>query len=68
MTAIGVLIVHGSDDEVVPAEYSLRAAQVYGTSAELVVLGGMKHGFRNSLPQHYRRSIDLALEFIASRL
>lgn len=63
-----VLIVHGSDDEVVSPAYSLRAAQIYGTSAELVVLGGMKHGFRNSLPQHYRRSIDLALEFIGKHL
>ena len=63
-----VLIIHGSDDEVAPAEYSLRAAQVYGPAAELVVLGGMPHGFRNALPQHYRRAIELTLEFIEKHL
>lgn len=63
-----VLIIHGSDDEVVSPEYSVRAVQVYGLSASLVVLGGMKHGFRNSLPEHYRRAIDLALEFIRGHL
>lgn len=60
-----VLIVHGSDDEAVSPEYSVRAAQVYGAKAELVVLGGMRHGFRNALPEHYRRAIGLAIDFIA---
>ena len=63
-----VLIVHGSDDEVVPAEYSLRAACVYGKAAELGILGGMPHGFRNSLPEHYHRAISLALDFISAHL
>ena len=63
-----VLIVHGSDDDIVPPECSVRAACVYGAKAELVVLGGMRHGFRNSLPQHYHRSIDLATGFIAAHL
>ncbi|MBQ9043381.1 MAG: alpha/beta fold hydrolase [Eggerthellaceae bacterium] len=63
-----VLIIHGSDDEIVPPAYSVRAAQVYGTKAELVVLGGMRHGFRNSLPQHYHRAIDLAVEFVEHHL
>ena len=63
-----VLIVHGSDDEVVPVSYSVRATQIYGTKAELVVLGGMRHGFRNSLPEHYHRAIELALAFIAAHL
>lgn len=62
-----VLIIHGSDDEIVPTECSLRAARIYGPSAELVVLDGMGHGFRNLLPQHYRRAIGLALDFIADR-
>ena len=43
------------------------AAQVYGTKAELVVLGGMRHGFRNSLPQHYHRAIDLAVSFCVGK-
>ena len=63
-----VLIVHGSDDEIVPPEYSLRAARVYGASAELVVLGGMRHGFRNSLPEHFRRATSLAIDFIIDHL
>ena len=62
-----VLIIHGSDDEIVPRAYSERAAQVYGTKAELVVLGGMRHGFRNSLPQHYHRLIDLAVSFCVEK-
>lgn len=62
-----VLIIHGSDDEIVPPAYSVRAAQVYGTKAELVVLGGMRHGFRNSLPQHYHRAIDLAVSFCVEK-
>ena len=63
-----VLIVHGSDDEIVPPEYSVRAARVYGSKSELVILGGMRHGFRNSLPAHYHRAIDLATDFIAAHL
>ena len=63
-----VLIIHGSDDEIVPAEYSLRAARVYGAAAEAIVLGGMGHGFRNALPEHYRRAMDCTLDFITSRL
>lgn len=63
-----VLIVHGSDDDVAPAEYSLRATRVYGPAAEMVVLGGMPHGFRNASPQHCRRAIDLALDFIVRRI
>ena len=63
-----VLIVHGSDDEVVPPEYSVRAARIYGARSELVILGGMRHGFRNSLPEHYHRAINLATDFIAAHL
>ena len=62
-----VLIIHGSDDEIVPPEYSVRAARIYGSRSELVVLGGMRHGFRNSLPEHYYRAIELAVGFIAAR-
>ena len=63
-----VLIIHGADDEIVPAEYSLRAAKVYGASSQVIMLGGMGHGFRNALPEHYRRAMDCTLDFITSRL
>ncbi|WP_350454960.1 alpha/beta hydrolase family protein [Slackia heliotrinireducens] len=63
-----VLIVHGSDDPVVPVEYSLRAAKVYGEAAELVVLGGMGHGFKQASAKHRRRAMDLALRFVVGHL
>lgn len=39
-----VLIVHGSDDSIVPISYSERAVEVY-PSAELIVMDGARHGF-----------------------
>ena len=39
-----VLIVHGSDDSIVPISYSERAVEVY-PSAELIVMDGAGHGF-----------------------
>lgn len=39
-----VLIIHGSNDSIVPISYSERAVDTY-TSAELVVLDGAGHGF-----------------------
>ena len=40
-----VLIVHGDADEIVPLSYSQRAVSCYA-DAELVVLPGQGHGFR----------------------
>ena len=39
-----VLIVHGSNDSIVPISYSERAVEVY-PSAELIVMDGAGHGF-----------------------
>ena len=40
-----VLIMHGSDDEVVPISYSERAAKIF-PHAELITYNGEGHGFR----------------------
>lgn len=42
-----VLIVHGSDDSIVPLSYSKRAAEIY-PSAELIVMDGAGHGFHGA--------------------
>lgn len=39
-----VLIIHGSDDSIVPLAYSERAVKTY-SSAELMVIDGAGHGF-----------------------
>lgn len=43
-----ILIIHGSDDQIVPLSYSQTAMDVY-TNAELEVIPGAGHGFQGDL-------------------
>lgn len=57
-----VLIVHGDADEIVPLEYSQRALDCYD-DAQLVVLPGQGHGFREGGNPEAAR---ITLEFLAN--
>lgn len=59
-----VLIVHGSDDQVVPLSYSQRAAGVY-PSAQLDVIDGAGHGFVGA---EREECAHLALDFLRNEL
>lgn len=61
-----VLIIHGSNDSIVPISYSERAVDTY-TSAELVVLDGAGHGFYGADRDEAAENIlDFVLENIAA--
>ena len=56
-----VLILHGDRDEIVPPDYSRRAAAVY-RAAELVILPGQGHGFMGAArAEAMRREADFLL-------
>lgn len=55
-----VLLLHGTEDEVVPISYSEKAVQTY-PKAELVSLPGEKHGFS---PEGSKLAMKKALEFM----
>lgn len=59
-----VLIVHGTDDQVVPLEYSRRAVGTY-PSARLEVIDGAGHGFRGETREH---AAHLVLDFFKAEL
>lgn len=59
-----VLIVHGSDDAVVPVAYSRRAAKVF-PAARLEVIEGAGHGFRGEVRE---QSARLVLDFLTAQL
>ena len=59
-----VLIVHGSDDEIVPIAYSRRAAKVF-PQTRLEVIEGAGHSFRGAALE---RSAQLVLDFLTSQL
>lgn len=59
-----VLILHGDADEVVPVEYSERAAETY-PSAELYVLEGAVHGFRGEYAQ---TALDYVTEYLENHV
>ena len=59
-----VLIVHGSDDAVVPIAYSRRAVQTFPT-ARLEVIDGAGHGFRGEARE---QSAHLVLDFLTAQL
>ena len=55
-----VLLIHGSSDNLVPIDYSRRAAEVY-ESAELITLEGSGHGFYGS---SLEEAAQAATEFV----
>ncbi|MBR1828864.1 MAG: alpha/beta fold hydrolase [Atopobiaceae bacterium] len=59
-----VLIVHGSEDSIVPIAYSKRAAKVL-PQAHLEVIEGANHGFRG---EALDRSAHLVLDFLTKQL
>ena len=59
-----VLIVHGTDDKVVPLRYSERAATTY-PHARLEVIDGAGHGFRGEARAH---AAQLVLDFFKQEL
>ncbi len=63
-----LLLIHGTEDRLVPAEHSLRVHQrraALGLPTRLELFDGMRHGWLNdaSLPQS-ERAISLVLEFL----
>lgn len=63
-----VLIVHGALDEIVPVEYSRRAARAFPGSCTLEVIDGLGHGFRAYPPAMHERALRLAIEFFKAHL
>ena len=60
-----VLIVHGDADRIVPLSYSERAVECY-ENAQLVVLGGQGHGFREGgNPEAARITLDFLRTVLA---
>ena len=62
-----VLIVHGALDDIVPVEYSRRAARTFGGSCRLEVIDGLGHGFRTCPPDVCERAFAMAADFFAAR-
>ena len=58
------LLIHGTADNIVPIEYSRRAAEVF-PSAELVEIEGAGHGFDRADEE---RAIQLSLEFVKENI
>lgn len=58
------LLIHGTADQLVPIEYSRRAAEVF-PSAELVEIEGAGHGFFGADEE---RAIHLALDFVKASI
>lgn len=63
-----VLIVHGAQDSIVPAEYSFRAARTFPGNCKLEIIEELGHGFRSSPPALYEQAINLVIEFFATHL
>lgn len=59
-----VLIVHGTDDHIVPYEWSEKAVQVY-SHAELIAVEGSDHGFYDEDEVH---AVHCAAEFMKDNL
>lgn len=55
-----VLLIHGTDDQLVPIDYSRRAVEAF-PSAELVEIEGAGHGFSGADEE---RAIRLSLDFV----
>lgn len=58
-----VLIIHGSEDKVVPVEYSLRADEIY-TNSELKIFHGEGHGFSH---ENDEKVAKILADFIKKR-
>ena len=59
-----VLIIHGTDDPVVPLSYSERAAETY-ENAELKIIKGAGHGFYWGEP--FVLSMEYTISFLKDR-
>lgn len=57
-----VLMIHGTNDAIVPLSYSKRAEKIYN-SAKLIELKGQRHGFTGN---GRKKAVDLTVEFLSS--
>lgn len=60
-----VLLIHGSDDELVPVDSSREILEALGGEKKLVVIDGADHRF--SAGEHLRRLVDLTVGWIEQR-
>lgn len=62
-----VLIIHGTNDSIVPIGYSQKAAEIY-SSAEFVQLRGQGHGFTgNGRREAAEKAVDFALVHVIKK-
>ena len=62
-----VLIVHGALDEIVPVDYSRKAAKTFPGHCELQVIDELGHGFRAYPPAFHEQALGMAIDFFLTR-
>lgn len=59
-----VLILHGSDDSIVPLKYSKQANETYSNST-LHIIDGAGHGFNG---EHFDQAMDYITEYLDANI